>query len=161
MKGRRTTGLTPSAARRRPAPPSATSRVSTRCCRCQTTGTRLLCRVSSVSVPETRSRRRSRCFVVLVILQDQRVHRRGSPATVTQDEPPERQQQQHGSVSVLRIPQGEHRSKRFTCRVLLRCCFTLHTSDRHTVLVHVGAGILREQSLKTTRRAFRTNLHPY
>ena len=40
--------------------------------------------------------------------QDKCVHRRGSPATLTQDESSQRQQQQHGSVSVLWISQGKN-----------------------------------------------------
>lgn len=63
---------------------------------------------------------RVHCVCVCVCaLQDKRLHRRGSPAAATQDEPPERQQ--HGSVSVHRITASKrhhtlHHSPHLTCR---------------------------------------------
>ncbi len=126
VKVKKTTGLTPSVTMRRrviPAPRSATSRVWTRCCRFQMTGEMLqeLCSLksllsASVPVPEREFGFLHWIITILIFPQDKCVHWRGSPATVTKDEPSKWQRQQHGSVSVLWITQGKNWP---TCFIML------------------------------------------
>lgn len=117
---------------------------------------------SALSVPETRSCRRSRWFVILVIILrinayiEEEVQRRlrkmnllnGSSSNMDLSL----------SCESLKVRTDPHASPAEFIKVLLHF---IHVRPSHGVLVHVVTRIFREQSLKTTRRAFRNNLRPY